>query len=82
VTKTRPADVPLPSPEETVLTRLEACRVARISLPTFDRAVLEKRLRVHRHGRKITVAREELRRFMGLDMDAYLPAPTDPGSVK
>jgi excisionase family DNA binding protein len=62
VTKTRPRDVPLPPPEEVVLTRLEACRVARISLPTFDKAVAEKRLTVHRNGRRITVPRAEVER--------------------
>jgi hypothetical protein len=67
MTKTRPADVPLPPADEAILTRLEACRIARISLPTFDRAVLEGRLIVRRHGRKITVTRTELNRFTGLD---------------
>lgn len=67
MTKTRPIDVPLPPPEEVILTRLEACRVARIGLSTFDRAVLAKRLRVQHNGRKITVTRPELNRFMGLD---------------
>jgi hypothetical protein len=65
--KTKPKDVPLPLADEVVLTRLEACRVARIGLSTFDRAVLAKRLRVQRNGRKISVTREELYRFMGLD---------------
>ena len=66
MTKTRVADVPLPPPDEVVLTRLEACRVARIGLSTFDRAVLAGRLHVHRNGRKITVSRHELARYMGL----------------
>lgn len=66
MTKTRVADVPLPPKDEVVLTRLEACRIARIGLSTFDRAVLEKRIHVHRNGRRITVARFELERFMGL----------------
>jgi excisionase family DNA binding protein len=64
--KTRPSDVPLPSPEENNLTRLEACRVARIGTTTFDKAVSEKRLHVNRTGRKITVTRDELNRFMGI----------------
>jgi hypothetical protein len=68
--KTKPKDVPLPLADEIVLTRLEACRVARIGLSTFDRAVLAKRLRVQRSGRRISVTREELYRFMGLNADA------------
>jgi excisionase family DNA binding protein len=67
MTKTKPHDVPLPAAGEVVLTRLEACRVARIGLSTFDRAVAANRLRVQRSGRKITVTREELSRFMGLN---------------
>jgi excisionase family DNA binding protein len=67
VTKTNPADVPLPPAGEAVLTRLEACRVARIGLSTFDRAVVAKRLRVARIGRKIVVRRDELERFMSAD---------------
>jgi excisionase family DNA binding protein len=67
MTKTRPCDTPLPCPEETILTRLEACRVARIGLSTFDRAVNEGRLRVSRIGRNIKVTREELNRFMGIN---------------
>lgn len=66
MTKTRPNDVPLPGADEVVLTRLEACRVARIGLSTFDRAVIGKRLHVHRTGRRITVSRFELERFMGI----------------
>jgi excisionase family DNA binding protein len=60
-------DVQLPSPEETNLTRLEACRVARMGTTTFDKAVSEGRIRVQRIGRKIIVAREELNRFMGIE---------------
>jgi excisionase family DNA binding protein len=67
MTKTRVADVPLPSADEVNLTRLEACRLARIGLSTFDRAVNDKRLHVNRVGRKITVTRKELNRFMGAD---------------
>lgn len=67
MTKTRPHDIPLPAADEVVLTRLEACRVARIGLSTFDRAVADKRLHVQKNGRRVTVTREELRRFMGLD---------------
>lgn len=67
MTKTRPVDVPLPSPEEVILTRLEACRVARIGLSTFDRAVIAGRLHVQRNGRRITVTTKEMRRFMGID---------------
>jgi excisionase family DNA binding protein len=67
MTKTRPADVPLPPAEEETLTRLEACRVARIGLSTFDRAVVAKRLHVQRIGRKIVVKRDELDRFMSAD---------------
>jgi excisionase family DNA binding protein len=67
MSKTRPNDVPMPSPEEIVLTRLEVCRVARIGLSTFDRAVNNKRLRVHRIGRKVVVERKELNRFIGID---------------
>jgi len=68
MTKTRPTEVPLPPPEETNLTRLEACRVARIGLSTFDRAVASKKLRIQKSGRKITVTREELNRFMGIEV--------------
>jgi excisionase family DNA binding protein len=67
MTKTRPNDVPLPSKDEVILTRLEACRIARIGLSTFDRAVAEKRLVVSRVGRQIKVTREELNRFLGID---------------
>jgi hypothetical protein len=38
--------------------------IARIGLTTFDRAVADKRLQVHRIGRKIMVKREELNRSM------------------
>jgi excisionase family DNA binding protein len=65
MTKTRPSDVPLPPPEQRYLTRLEVCRVARIAVSTFDRAVLDKRLSVRRVGRKVLVEREELDRFLG-----------------
>jgi hypothetical protein len=65
VTKTRPADVPLPPAEETILTRLEACRIARIGLSTFDKAVKEGRLLVRRNGSRIVVTRDELHRYMG-----------------
>ena len=64
MTKTRVTDVPLPPAEQLYLTRLEVCRIARIGLSTFDRAVLEGRLRVHRVGRRILVTREELDRFI------------------
>jgi excisionase family DNA binding protein len=70
MSKTRPSDVPMPSPEEIVLTRLEVCRVARITTSTFDRAVSAKRLHVHRIGRKVVVERKELNRFIGLDEGA------------
>lgn len=70
MTKTRVADVPLPPADEIHLTRLEACRVARIGLSTFDRAVIAKRLHVRRNGRRITVTRAEIDRFMSSDSDA------------
>lgn len=62
--KRKPADIPLPPADEENLTRLEACRVARISLSTFDRAVAAKRLHVKRTGRGIIVKRPELERFI------------------
>ena len=67
MTKTRPKDVPLPAKDEVLLTRLEACWLARIGLTTFDRAVNNGLVRVHRIGRKVMVAREELHRFIGID---------------
>lgn len=66
MTKTRPKDVQLPSKDEVILKRLEACRVARIGLSTFDRAAA-KRLQVQKNGRKVTVTPEDLRRYMGID---------------
>jgi excisionase family DNA binding protein len=70
MSKTRPKDVPLPAKDEVLLTRLEACRLARIGLSTFDRAVTAKRLTVKRVGRKVLVKRGELDRFIGLDEGA------------
>jgi excisionase family DNA binding protein len=70
MSKTRPKDVPLPAKDEILLTRLEACRLARIGLSTFDRAVASKRLTVKRVGRKVLVKRGELDRFIGLDEGA------------
>lgn len=64
MTKTRVADVPLPPLEQQMLTRLEACRVARIGLSTFDKAVADKRISVHRNGTRILVTRRAL--------DAYI----------
>jgi len=64
MTKTRPSDVPLPPIHEELLTRLEACRVARISLSSFDRAVKEGRIVVRRNGTRILVSRGELDRFI------------------
>jgi hypothetical protein len=61
-TSKHPNDVPLPPPEQEVLTRLEACRVARVSTSTFDRAVLAKRLHVKRNGTRILVKRAEVAR--------------------
>ena len=55
--------------DEVILTRLEACRLARIGLSTFDRAVANNRLRVQKSGRKVTVTREELNRFLGMHID-------------
>jgi hypothetical protein len=66
ITKTRPNDVPLPSKDEVILTRLEACRVARIGLSTFDRAKDKGLIKVTYVGRKVMVTPEELRRFMGM----------------
>lgn len=70
MTKTRPKDVPLPAKDEVLLTRLEVCRLARIGLSTFDRAVTAKRLTVKRVGRKVLVERSELDRFIGIDEGA------------
>ncbi len=70
MTKTKPQEIPLPAANEVILTRLEACRVARIGLSTFDRAVANKMLRVQKNGRRITVTREELSRFMGISQHA------------
>lgn len=66
MTKTRVADVPLPPPEQYFLTRLEACRVARIGLNAFDNAVKDGSLKVLRNGRRVIVARPHLNRFMGV----------------
>ncbi|MEH2608808.1 hypothetical protein [Bradyrhizobium sp. AZCC 1693] len=84
MTKTRPNDVPLPPPEQFFLTRLEACRVARIGLNAFDNAVKDGRLVVRRNGTRIIVTRSNLYRFMGVPSES-LPstrktrAPAAPG---
>jgi hypothetical protein len=62
--RTHPNDVPMPPPEQTILTRLEACRAFRLSLSTFDRAVQEERIHVKRYGPRIIVRREEMDRFI------------------
>ena len=66
MTKTRVSDVPLPPPEQEVLTRLEACRVARIGLSTFDKAVADGRIRVHRNGTRILVTRRVLNGYIAM----------------
>ena len=62
--KTRLADVPMPPADQPFLTKLEACKVARIGTSTFEKAVTEKRLQVRRIGTRIVVPREELMRFV------------------
>jgi hypothetical protein len=54
----------MPSPEQVILTRLEVCRLARISPSTFDRARREKRISVKRNGLRILVTRAEAMRFI------------------
>jgi excisionase family DNA binding protein len=64
MSRTHPRDVPLPPPGEETLTRLEACRVARVSESTFDRAVANKRISVRRLGLRILIKRAELDRWI------------------
>jgi hypothetical protein len=60
----RLADVPMPGPEQPFLTRLEACRLARIGTSTFDKAVADKRIKVRWNGIRIIVERVEIERFV------------------
>jgi excisionase family DNA binding protein len=63
-TSRRLRDVPLPPPEQNILTRLEACRVARVGTSTFDKAVASEAVNVMRNGRRVLVKRAELERWM------------------
>lgn len=63
--KRRLADTPMPTPDQPFLTRLEACRLARIGTSTFDKAVAAKRLTVRWNGIRIVVENAEIKRFMG-----------------
>ena len=80
MTKTRPADVPLPPPEQFFLTRLEACRVARIGLSAFDNAVKDGRLPARRNGTRVIVTRPDLHRFMGVEDMQSTRGPRAPAS--
>jgi hypothetical protein len=60
----RLAEVPMPSLEKQFLTRLEACRLARIGTSTFDRAVADKRLTVRWNGNRMIVERTEISRYV------------------
>ena len=60
----RLAEVPMPALEKQFLTRLEACRLARIGTSTFDKAVAEKRLTVRWNGNRQIVERSEIARFV------------------
>lgn len=62
--KRRLADTPMPSPDQPFLTRLEACRVARIGTSTFDKAVAAKRLTVRWNGIRMIVERAEIERYV------------------
>jgi hypothetical protein len=62
--KRRLADVPMPPPDQEFLTRLEACRVARIGTTTFDKAVAAKRITVRWKGTHIVVERAEMVRYV------------------
>jgi hypothetical protein len=61
----RLAEVPMPSLEKEFLTRLEACRLARIGTSTFDEAVAQKRIIVHWNGNRMIVPRVEVARYIG-----------------
>ncbi len=54
----------MPAADQPFLTRLEACRLARIGTSSFDKAVAEKRIKVRWNGIKIIVERAEIIRFV------------------
>ena len=60
----RLAEVPMPALEKEYLTRLEACRLARIGTSTFDTAVDEKRITVRWNGNRMIVERSEIARYI------------------
>jgi hypothetical protein len=60
----RLADVSVPSADQPFLTRLEACRLARIGTSTFDKAVAAKRIKVRWNGTRMIVERAEIIRFV------------------
>jgi hypothetical protein len=60
----RLADVPIPSADQPFLTRLEACKLARVGTSTFDKAVEDKRITVRWNGTRMIVPRAEVVRFV------------------
>jgi hypothetical protein len=66
--KKRLRDVPMPQADQPFLTRLEACKLARIGTSAFDKAVAGKRINVRRNGEganaRIIVERAEIERFV------------------
>ena len=64
MTKKRPSETKLPPPETTLLTRLEACAMARMGLSTFDRRVAAGVIQIRKHGHLVMVERSELERYM------------------
>ena len=62
--KRRLADVPMPAADQPFLTRLEACKLARIGTWSFDKAVAEKRIKVRWNGNRMIVERREVERLV------------------
>lgn len=62
--KRRLADIPMPPADQPFLTRLEACKLARIGTTTFDKAVRQESIKVRWNGIRIIVERAEITRFI------------------
>jgi hypothetical protein len=75
-TSKHPNDIPMPDPDQPFLTRLECCRLGRISTSTFDRARKQKLLTVHYNGNRIIVEGSEFRRYQLMQRQNGSP-PTD-----
>jgi hypothetical protein len=72
-TSKHPNDIPMPDPDQPFLTRLECCRLGRISTSTFDRARKQKRLTVHYNGNRVIVENPEFRRYLMQEHDGSPP---------